>query len=49
MRHDKLRKLGRNKAIIVMHNDNPNLSMQEIADTFEISKQRVSQIIKKGR
>ena len=44
-KYDALRKTDRNEAVKKMHKDKPELSLQEIGDFFNISKQRVSFIL----
>ncbi len=48
MRYDKLRKTDRNNAIIEYHKAHPGLSLREIAKAFNITRQRVFKIIKRG-
>jgi len=45
-RWDSLRKKKRNLAIRVCHKEQPDLSMAEIAEIFNISRQRVHKILK---
>jgi len=49
MRYDGLRKLARNKQLVKFVEDNPMLSLREIARAFNISHVRVFQILKAER
>jgi len=42
---DSLRKKKRNRAIVQCHKEQPELSMAEIAEIFNISRQRVQKIL----
>jgi predicted DNA-binding protein YlxM (UPF0122 family) len=44
-KYDSLRKLERNKLLYEYYLAHPDYSLQEIGDTFKISKQRVWEII----
>ena len=46
-RYDSVRKINRNKMIIQFREDNPELSLKEIAESFNVSRQRVFQILKR--
>ena len=46
MRYDGSRKLARNKQLAKFAEDNPGLSLREIAQVFNISHVRVYQILK---
>ena len=39
MKHDSLRKLDRNRELVECHQDNPDLSWDEIGAWFEITRQ----------
>ena len=45
MRYDNLRKIKRNEAVKAMREREPDLSLQEIADAFGVSRQRISKIL----
>jgi len=45
-RFDKLRKLNRNLAIVKMHQENPLMFYEDIGHEFNITKQRVAEILK---
>lgn len=47
-RYDSMRKTRRNQAILEYHIRHPELSLAEKAKVFGITRQRFSQIIKKG-
>ena len=47
MKYETNTKIERNKAIVALWKSNTNLSMKEIGGFFNITKQRVSQIIKR--
>ena len=40
------RKTTRNNQIILLHQSNPNLSIEQIAEQFQLSRQRVYVILK---
>ena len=46
MKWDTLRKKERNRLLVEYHQSHPELSMAEIGKIFNISKQRVSIILK---
>jgi len=45
MKYDNLRKLKRNQAVVDMRESHPDLSLEEIAEVFNISKQRIYEIL----
>lgn len=47
MRYESNTKVARNNKIVQYRKDHPELSLEEIANRFGISKQRVYQILKK--
>lgn len=47
MRYDSLRKISRNQQLIKYRKENPELSLKEIGQAFNISHARVSQILKR--
>ncbi len=49
MKYDSVTKRDRNRTVAEFHKNNPNLSMAEIGKMFGISKQRVSQIVKREK
>ena len=48
MKYDALKKRLRNRLLVEYHQAHPELSMAEIGKIFNISKQRVSVILKGG-
>ena len=46
MKYDTLRKRNRNKELIAYRIGHPELSLKEIGEVFNITKQRVSAILK---
>ena len=44
-KYDAIKKTDRNRALILMHKERPELSLKEIGAFFNISKQRVSRIL----
>lgn len=48
MKYETNTKTKRNKAVVEMHREHPELSLKEIGDYFNISKQRVSKLIKRN-
>lgn len=48
MKYERTTKTVRNKMVRDYHNAHPELSLKEIGDIFNISKQRVSVLISKG-
>ena len=49
MRYEAVTKTKRNEAVKQYKDANPDLSLKEIGGIFQISKQRVAQIIKKSK
>jgi DNA-directed RNA polymerase specialized sigma subunit len=47
MKYDSVTKRVRNHEVYEYRKENPNLSMKEIGEIFGISRQRVSQIVKR--
>ena len=47
MKYENNTKTSRNKAIVSLRETNPDMSLEEIGEMFNITKQRVSIIIKK--
>ena len=45
MKYDSLRKKDRNQLILKLRQDQPGLSLEEIASIFQITRQRVHQIL----
>ncbi len=45
MKHDSLRKLDRNQQVYAFYLSHPELALQEIGKQFNLSRQRISQII----
>ncbi len=48
-KYDSLRKLQRDQLLIDFTKQHPELSMEEIGAAFNISRQRVSEILSKAR
>lgn len=46
---DSLRKIRRNKEVVLYAGMNPDLSLAEIAKKFKVSRQRIFSIIKRWR
>jgi len=49
MKHDALRKLERNRALVRMKEEQPLLSWGEIGERFHITRQRASQIYERAK
>jgi predicted DNA-binding protein YlxM (UPF0122 family) len=47
MRYEKVRKTDRNTDVIKKRKENPDMSLREIAEYFNISRQRVHAIIRR--
>lgn len=47
MKYETNTKTTRNKAIVSLRENSPDLSLKEIGDMFDISRQKVSFIIKR--
>ena len=45
-KYDSLRKKERNEKILLLHENRPDLSYKEIGEIFQLTPQRVGQIIK---
>ena len=43
----RLQKTERNRLILELYEQNPNISMAEVGEIFHISRQRVEQIVKR--
>ena len=48
VRYDSVRKTERNQLLLEYRKGHPNASLAEIGQLFNISKQRVSEILKMG-
>ena len=44
-RYEKLRKTARNTALLKYREDNPESTLEEIGNEFNITKQRVSELL----
>jgi len=47
MKYEKTMKVERNREIVKLHQEHPELSLQEIGDKFNVSRQAISLILKK--
>jgi len=48
LKYEKVTKVDRNKAIYKYYKEHPEMSLSEIAERFNITRQRVHQIVSKN-
>jgi len=49
MKYERVTKIQRNALIVQQHQEHPELSFKEIGNIFNISKQRVHQIVNRSK